>query len=328
MGDETTSRVMPDTRESPAPHAPLPIEILRCPTCREPLAPAGSGLDCARCATRYPFDEGVACLVSRTDGERDDAGFYSAADPARYGRQTFSDPFGRAVGAFLADVPREGCVLEIGSGAGALDAVHPGYVACDLSLYALKAFSSGARVQADATALPFASGGIDAIVSRATLEHVPHPERALAEVERCLKPGGKALLFPAWFVRPWASRALHVRAYRELSLRERIEKLTIPVRDSRPFWAAKVLPSRLGREAALRRQGRELPFTYRRLKPNLDEHLTSDSDAFSSMDPHALAAYFISRGYEDLRRPTAWRRLMYGYEPVVVRKPSGVGESR
>jgi hypothetical protein len=60
---------------------------------------------------------------------------------------------------------------------------------------------------------------------------------------------------------------------------------------------------------------------YWRLDPNLEEYLTSDSDAFNSLDPQAVAAYFVSRGYRDQRRPSGRQRLLYGYEPVVVQKP-------
>jgi SAM-dependent methyltransferase len=42
----------------------------------------------------------------------------------------------------------------------------------------------------DAEAMPFEDGRFDLIVANHLLEHVRHPERALAEFERCLAPGG------------------------------------------------------------------------------------------------------------------------------------------
>lgn len=156
--------------------------------------------------------------------------------------------------------------------------------------------------------------------SVAALEHVPDPARAVAEIDRCLRPGGRAFLYPAWFVRPWASRALAQRRYADVSRRERLEKLTILLRDRRPYRFLRVLPGRLRRELGLR-QGRTQELEYRRLSPNLHEYLDSDSDAYTSLDPHAMAVFFLSRGYRDLRRATWTKRVLYAYEPVVVKKP-------
>lgn len=299
-----------------------PTEALRCPVCHGRLQSALRTMFCARCAHGYPVDGGVVRLLEPDRATGRHAEFYSAPAPARYGRTRLDDALLREVRILLEQVPTDGLVLEIGSGAGALDAVHPGYIACDFSLYALQRYSTGFRVQADARALPFGAGLLDAVITWATLEHVPEPEDALAEIHRCLKPGGRALIFPAWFVRPWASRGLHVRPYRGLSLRDRLSKATIALRDNRAFWAVKVLPFRLAREAALGLGRREMRFACRRLEPNLETYLVSDSDAFASMDPQAVAAFFLSRGYKDLGRPSGWRRLLYGYEPVVVTKPA------
>ena len=50
--------------------------------------------------------------------------------------------------------------------------------------------------------LPYPDGSVDGFVCVAVLEHVPDPARALREMQRCLKPGGKVLLVvPAMFPR-------------------------------------------------------------------------------------------------------------------------------
>lgn len=50
--------------------------------------------------------------------------------------------------------------------------------------------------------LPYEDNSIDNFASIALLEHVPDPRKALNEVQRCLKPGGKVLLIvPAMFPR-------------------------------------------------------------------------------------------------------------------------------
>ena len=42
--------------------------------------------------------------------------------------------------------------------------------------------------------MPFEDESVDAFICRSVLEHVPSPERAVAEMRRCLKPGGLLLL--------------------------------------------------------------------------------------------------------------------------------------
>lgn len=299
------------------------LAVLRCPRCRERLH-FEAEFRCTGCEAVYPISAGVPRLVPRHPGHQHAATFYSREEPARYGRSSgeMSERFVDPVRTFVADLPDDALVVEIGSGRGAFNAVHPGYLATDFSLAALS-YSSGRRVQADAEALPFADGSIDAFFSIATLEHVPNPELALAEIDRCLKPGGRVLLYPAWYVRSWAAKAIHVRRMSELGPLERLIKLTIPVRDASVWWFAKLLPFRLWREYVLRSR-HPVSFHYRRLEPNLQEHLVSDSDAFTSMDAHAAACYFVSRGYKDLRRSSALSRLGYRAEPVCVIKPGRV----
>jgi SAM-dependent methyltransferase len=225
---------------------------------------------------------------------------------------------------FVAALPSEALVLEVGSGMGAFDRIAPGYVALDLSLHALRTFSSGPRIQANAERLPFADRAVDAVFTIASLEHVPNPDRALAEIDRVLRPGGRALVYPAWYVRPWAAKALHRRPLRELRGWDRLRKLSIPLRDRREYQFLRCVPGRVGRELRLLGGGPQ-PFRFGRLEPNLERYVTSDSDAFTSMDPHAASVFFRSRGYRDLGRPSPRRAVLYGYEAVVVEKPDRPG---
>ena len=48
--------------------------------------------------------------------------------------------------------------------------------------------------QADVEALPLPDGLFDVVVSRYSAHHWPHPQRALAEFRRLLRPGGRLLL--------------------------------------------------------------------------------------------------------------------------------------
>ena len=57
-------------------------------------------------------------------------------------------------------------------------------------------------VEADAEALPFADGRFDCVTMAFGLRNVTHQQRALAEIQRVLKPGGRVLILE--FSRPVA----------------------------------------------------------------------------------------------------------------------------
>lgn len=47
---------------------------------------------------------------------------------------------------------------------------------------------------ADAGKLPFSDSAFEIAAAMATLEFIPHPEKALEEMKRCLKPGGQIII--------------------------------------------------------------------------------------------------------------------------------------
>jgi SAM-dependent methyltransferase len=60
--------------------------------------------------------------------------------------------------------------------------------------------ASARVVPGDALALPFPDGHFDEVVAAEILEHVPEDERAMAEIERVLRPGGRAAVtVPRWW---------------------------------------------------------------------------------------------------------------------------------
>lgn len=198
--------------------------------------------------------------------------------------------------------------------------VHPAHIAVDIAVVALASRPTGGRaVSCDMQRLPFRDGSVDFFFTWAALEHVPNPELVLEEIQRTLRPGGAALLSPAWHCRPWAAKALDTRPYSELSWTDRLIKTTIPLRNALLWRAMFEIPARLLRELKLRFE-RPLPFDYGRLQPNLTEYLGSDSDAFTSMDPHAAIVYFASRGWKTPSHPTLVSRLFARHEPVVVER--------
>ena len=109
------------------------------------------------------------------------------------------EPIERAApGATILDVPCGGGV--------AFRALNPAqdvrYVAADLDPKMLKRAERRARsrslgqvefVVADMTALPFADAEADLFLAYSGLHMVDDPEQAVAEIARCLKPGGQVV---------------------------------------------------------------------------------------------------------------------------------------
>lgn len=110
--------------------------------------------------------------------------------------------------AVLLDLQPEDDLLEVACGAGALlqrHATHVRYVAgLDYSpmqvRFARKRLASRIAagtaevVLGDAAALPWPDGRFSAVVCLYGLELMPDPARALAEMHRVLRPGGRAVL--------------------------------------------------------------------------------------------------------------------------------------
>lgn len=248
--------------------------------------------------------------------------FYNRIDPVRWGREELPGARDLAERWMQAEnIARDAPTLELGCGRGAVAGAGGRYIGMDLSLPALTEVPPRfGRFCADMEMLPVRPSSIGYIFSFAALEHVPNPERVLTEIERVLRPGGVALLAPAWHCRPWAAEGLEFRGYDQLTPSQRVRKRLIPFRNALLWRASFEAPRRALRE--LRALSRKpMQFEYDRLAPNLDEYVGTDCDAFTSMDPHAAILYFASRGWEVLSHPGLRERLRSRAEAVVVRKP-------
>ncbi|MGH2377353.1 MAG: class I SAM-dependent methyltransferase [Candidatus Limnocylindria bacterium] len=115
-------------------------------------------------------------------------------------------------------------LLDVGSGTGA--DYHPLFhgvdvVALDLSP-AMLAKVQAKRVNADAQALPFGDKTFDRVVSNHMLYHVPDKTRALAEMRRVVRSGGRVVITAnsrssyssLWSLRDAAVRELGLQPHR------------------------------------------------------------------------------------------------------------------
>ncbi len=101
----------------------------------------------------------------------------------------------------------DGAVVEIGAAGGFMRQVVPGILATDLV--------AGGELDAilDCQRLPFAAGSVKALAMTNVFHHIPDVERFLAECSRCLRPGGRLLLWEPW-VSAW-SRLIYRYLHRE-----------------------------------------------------------------------------------------------------------------
>jgi ubiquinone/menaquinone biosynthesis C-methylase UbiE len=215
-----------------------------------------------------------------------------------------------------------GRVLEIGCGTGLLQHLVPRYVGTDLATTSA-AYMQKPFCACSATRLPFDDNTFDGLWTVWVLEHIDQPEQMLAEMRRVVKPGGTIFLSAAYAVDSWVSQGIHKRPFRDLSPRQRLTKLTIPVRRSAPYKIGRTLPRRLAELLGYLWRSQPTALRYRRLQPNYEMYWDYDADAVVSLDSYSVALYFLSRGDEPRSGQGLIRSLIQRSQPQIytVRKP-------
>lgn len=192
------------------------MTALACPACRRELAPVEDGMTCRPCGTDYPATQGYLDFVNEPWGVTG-LGQIFMADPLHVplyeasSRPAFLRLMGTNWGDDLSEADEErylrerletvdGPVLDLACGAGRwtrviADAVGPEQVVgLDLSVPMLETVRSALPavpvVRGSALALPFADATLGAVTCWNALQMLPRPERVIAEVGRCLRPGG------------------------------------------------------------------------------------------------------------------------------------------
>jgi 2-polyprenyl-3-methyl-5-hydroxy-6-metoxy-1,4-benzoquinol methylase len=171
------------------------VEILQCAVCALAFWRPSPDFD-----AKHLYDADYFASQHASHGYDD----YGALEPAL--RRTFA----RRLGALPQ---RAGArLLDVGAAYGfaAAEASRAGFRVTGLELAVEAGRQAATRVpgrivRASALALPFADASFDVITLWDVIEHLPDPQRAAAEIARCLRPGGRVALTTG-DVESWAAR--------------------------------------------------------------------------------------------------------------------------
>ena len=210
--------------------------------------------------------------------------------------------------------------LEIGSAKGIFQNMVKDYTGLDISMSLSKYYEKPYYIINSDGTYPFPNNTFDAIWSLDVHEHIPDLNQALLELSRVLKPGGVILIRPAWQVRPWAAEGYVVRSYREFSIKGKIIKALIPLRDSVVWRSIFIFPKRLYRHLLFIMGMRYKMILFKKLKANYNHFWCSDSDACNSIEPHDAILWFESNGFQCISYPMNLKAFFVRGGPLIFRK--------
>jgi len=195
------------------------LDVYRCPACRGPLTletRKGTGdevetgvLSCG-CGASYPVEQGVPALVHPPSQEylKENAETYEELISFEARLLVDDERKVRTLAADLLEARPGDRILEVACGPASnfpyvLPRIAPGGLlfALDISPEMISAarrrLDAGGRnvelLTANGSYLPFADAGFDALLHIGTLNRFPDIPRALSEMARVVKPGGKVV---------------------------------------------------------------------------------------------------------------------------------------
>ncbi|MDO8646064.1 MAG: methyltransferase domain-containing protein [Candidatus Planktophila sp.] len=196
------------------------LTALVCPTCKSVLQIGGDLLNCPVCVSNFPVLRGIPRFVP-SENYADSFGLQWN----RFARTQLDSALGtnRSKNRFIretlwnAEQLKGKLVLDAGCGSGRFSEIALGLgarlIAIDYSS-AVDAASENLNsdnlliAQGDLAILPIPDESLDFIYCIGVLQHTRNPERIVAELLRCLKPGGEITLTfyenSSWHVRFYA----------------------------------------------------------------------------------------------------------------------------
>ncbi|MCC7352231.1 MAG: methyltransferase domain-containing protein [Anaerolineae bacterium] len=167
---------------------PLLREVWACPDCHGALAASAEEVCCLVCGRGYPIVQGVPVLLTggATAAPRPVEHHHGMSERLRRWSMPPATSYRRRADreklpAFVQGLGRAARVLNVGAKETDL-----GEHVLNLDLGPF----SGVDLVGDAVSLPLQDESMDAVITQGVLEHVRHPEWAVAEIRRVLRPGG------------------------------------------------------------------------------------------------------------------------------------------
>src|SRR5690606_29388817 len=111
-----------------------------------------------------------------------------------------------------------------------------------------------------------------------------------------------------------------VRPFSDFNWRGKLIKASVSVRSAVWFRALSLAPRRILR--TLGRLRRPTRLHYRRLRPNFARNWTPDATAATSVEPHEVFCWYVSRGFRCLNYPTLVRGLAIRTGPLLFQAPA------
>lgn len=198
---------------------------------------------------------------------------------------------------YIVNLIKDKVVLELGCGASPQSHLGRLYIGIDISFQALKkASDTGNKIQAEMANIPLKNDSVEALLTIAALEHTFQLEKVMFEIIRILKKEGIVIHKDAWNVPRWRSSGLSIKPLSKLGFKHKIIKLLIPILETLPMRAIRIIPSRIFREMKFKIKHYKIDF--KELQPNYSLPEVSDADACSQIDSHSVALFYKSHGFK------------------------------